>query len=78
MRLRQCGQAVLPFTNMSGDLEQEYFVDGLVEDYHRTVSYRLAVCDEVADLFCIAGRRHREHCGCDRATLQHAETLRAF
>jgi adenylate cyclase len=24
--------AVLPFENMSGDLEQEYFVDGLVED----------------------------------------------
>jgi TolB-like protein/class 3 adenylate cyclase len=24
--------AVLPFTNMSGDAEQEYFVDGLVED----------------------------------------------
>ncbi len=24
--------AVLPFTNMSGDPEQEYFVDGMVED----------------------------------------------
>lgn len=24
--------AVLPFTNMSGDPEQEYFVDGIVED----------------------------------------------
>jgi len=24
--------AVLPFTNMSGDLEQEYFADGMVED----------------------------------------------
>ncbi len=24
--------AVLPFTNMSGDVEQEYFVDGMVED----------------------------------------------
>jgi adenylate cyclase len=24
--------AVLPFTNMSGELEQEYFVDGMVED----------------------------------------------
>jgi adenylate cyclase len=23
---------VLPFTNMSGDPEQEYFVDGMVED----------------------------------------------
>ncbi len=26
------GIAVLPFTNMSGDVEQEYFADGLVED----------------------------------------------
>ena len=24
--------AVLPFTNMSGDVEQEYFADGMVED----------------------------------------------
>ena len=24
--------AVLPFQNMSGDLEQEYFADGMVED----------------------------------------------
>jgi adenylate cyclase len=24
--------AVLPFTNMSGDPEQEYFADGMVED----------------------------------------------
>jgi TolB-like protein len=24
--------AVMPFTNMSGDAEQEYFVDGIVED----------------------------------------------
>src|SRR5215475_1242204 len=24
--------AVLPFTNMSGDTEQEYFIDGIVED----------------------------------------------
>jgi adenylate cyclase len=24
--------AVLPFQNMSGDAEQEYFVDGMVED----------------------------------------------
>jgi TolB-like protein len=24
--------AVLPFANMSGDLEQEYFADGMVEE----------------------------------------------
>jgi len=24
--------AVLPFTNMSGDVEQDYFADGMVED----------------------------------------------
>ena len=30
--------AVLPFQNMSGDLEQEYFVDGLVEDITTALS----------------------------------------
>jgi len=30
--------AVLPFTNMSGDSEQEYFVDGMVEDIITTLS----------------------------------------
>ena len=30
--------AVLPFTNMSGDAEQEYFCDGLVEDIITTLS----------------------------------------
>ncbi len=30
--------AVLPFTNMSGDPEQEYFADGLVEDIITTLS----------------------------------------
>jgi TolB-like protein len=30
--------AVLPFQNMSGDVEQEYFCDGLVEDIITTLS----------------------------------------
>src|SRR5205823_1970258 len=31
--------AVLPFTNMSGDLEQEYFVDGMVEEIITALSH---------------------------------------
>jgi TolB-like protein len=38
---------VLPFQNMSGDAEQEYFVDGLVEDITTALSY-------VRSLFVIA------------------------
>jgi hypothetical protein len=32
--------AVLPFQNMSGDPEQEYFADGLVEDIITALSWR--------------------------------------
>lgn len=39
--------AVLPFTNMSGDPEQEYFVDGLVEDI-------ITVLSRFKSLFVIA------------------------
>ena len=39
--------AVLPFTNMSGDPEQEFFVDGLVEDVLTSLS-------KVSDLFVVA------------------------
>jgi adenylate cyclase len=30
--------AILPFANMSGDLEQEYFADGMVEEIITTLS----------------------------------------
>jgi TolB-like protein len=30
--------AVLPFANLSGDPEQEYFVDGMVEEIIRALS----------------------------------------
>jgi len=39
--------AVLPFTNMSGDTEQEYFSDGITEDITTALSY-------FTDLFVIA------------------------
>ena len=39
--------AVLPFTNMSGDAEQEYFSDGITEDITTALSY-------FTDLFVIA------------------------
>jgi TolB-like protein len=39
---------VLPFKNMSGDPEQEYFVDGLVEDI-------IAALSKISFLFVIAG-----------------------
>jgi adenylate cyclase len=36
--------AVLPFQNMSGDPEQEYFADGMVEDHHHgAVALQVAV-----------------------------------
>jgi TolB-like protein/class 3 adenylate cyclase len=39
--------AVLPFTNMSGDSEQEYFADGITEDIITTLS-------KISNLFVIA------------------------
>ncbi len=39
--------AVLPFTNMSGDAEQEYFADGITEDI-------ITDCSKISGLFVIA------------------------
>ena len=39
--------AVLPFTNMSGDPEQEYFADGITEDI-------ITDCSKISGLFVIA------------------------
>ena len=39
--------AVLPFTNMSGDPEQEYFADGITEDI-------ITVLSQISELFVIA------------------------
>ncbi len=39
--------AVLPFTNMSGDLEQDYFCDGITEDITTALS-------RISDIFVIA------------------------
>ena len=35
--------AVLPFQNMSGDPEQEYFVDGMVEEIATAIARSLAI-----------------------------------
>jgi adenylate cyclase len=37
--------AVLPFHNMSGDTEQEYFADGIVGHHHRTFTLPWSVRD---------------------------------
>ena len=59
--------AVLPFTNLSGDPEQEYFADGMVEDI-------IAGLSRIKWLFVIArnssfaykGKRHRREAGRSR------------
>jgi adenylate cyclase len=37
--------AVLPFQNMSGDPDQEYFADGMVEEIITALAHSLAVRD---------------------------------
>ncbi len=48
--------AVLPFTNMSGDPEQEYFADGMTEDV-------ITLLSTVPDLFVIARNSTRAYKG---------------
>jgi adenylate cyclase len=47
--------AVLPFANMSGDPEQEYFADGMV-DHHRPQPHPLAVRDRSYSSFTYKGQ----------------------
>jgi len=56
--------AVLPFANMSGDPEQEYFADGMVEEIIRALlSYPLAVRDRPQFEFHLQGPGHRHEAG---------------
>jgi predicted nucleic acid-binding protein len=53
--------AVLPFANMSGDPEQEYFVDGMVEEIITALSALRADCgtlssEDMQDGMVIEGR----------------------
>ena len=52
--------AVLPFQNMSGDPEQEYFADGMVEDIITALSrFTLAVRDRAQLELRLQGQGHR-------------------
>ena len=44
VRSRQASIAVLPFQNFSGDPEQDYFADGIVEDIITALSRLSAGC----------------------------------
>ena len=57
--------AVLPFQNMSGDPEQEYFVDGLVEDIITalSLSFQGAICYRPQFELHIQGPRGRCEAG---------------
>jgi len=60
--------AVLPFTNMSGDPEQEYFVDGMTEDLITDLS-------KLSGLFVIARNSTFTYKGTSVKTRQVAEEL---
>jgi adenylate cyclase len=56
--------AVLPFQNMSGDLEQEYFADGMVEDIITALFARsLAVRDRAQFQLHLQGQGGRHQAG---------------
>jgi TolB-like protein/Tfp pilus assembly protein PilF len=60
--------AVLPFDNMSGDPEQEYFVDGITEDIITTLS-------KIPDLFVIARNSTFTYKGVATSVKQVAQDL---
>ena len=52
--------AVLPFTNMSGDIEQEYFADGVADDIiTEPCACQVAVRHRPQLQFCLQGPRRR-------------------
>jgi hypothetical protein len=56
--------AVLPFENMSGDREQEYFADGVVEDIITALSrFGLAVCHRAELKLHLQGQVRRHEAG---------------
>ena len=50
--------AVLPFTNMSGDPEQEYFADGITEDIITNLSLENIPCHLQKLQFCIQRKNY--------------------
>jgi adenylate cyclase len=58
--------AVLPFQNISGDPEQEYFVDGMVEEIITALSRIRAVRDRAQFEFYLQGQGSRRKAGSAR------------
>ena len=60
--------AVLPFQNMSGDPEQEYFADGMVEDIITALSrFKSLFVIARNSRFTYKGKRRRHQAGRPRA-----------